>query len=88
MRIFLFDLVAGVVLGIMLMLTVIGILAFRNRREIGPFLLLLSGVLGAVSSIIWLLISADQVQFSRYLPPVILVLSSILLIIGILKWRR
>ncbi|MEA3560127.1 MAG: hypothetical protein U9R75_12820 [Candidatus Thermoplasmatota archaeon] len=87
MDIFPMDLIAGVLLAVFIVISIIGILSFRYRRGIGPLLLLISGPIGSCSPVLWLLISMGTVDVTRALPIAVLVISLLILSIGLMKWR-
>lgn len=61
MKLFFLDLITGALLIIALLITALGIAVLRYRRGIGPSLLIASGSLIALSSILDILTTADVV---------------------------
>jgi uncharacterized membrane protein HdeD (DUF308 family) len=84
---FILDLVLGILFIISASVTVIGFLAFRQRREIGPVLLMISGFFGITASILLVLSRSNAVELSDWLPLSIFALSILSFLLSIILWR-
>lgn len=87
MRIFLLDITAGIFLVLFIILFLIGILSYRYRRGKGPFLLMVSSPLGALSAVVWLLISTGAISAPLLLPLSMVVVSSLIVAVSFFVWR-
>jgi hypothetical protein len=84
---YILDLVLGILFILSVLISIIGFLVYRYRREIGPLILMLSGLPGAVGSFIGVLSRSNTIEVSDVIPISLLLLSFILLILSFVLWR-
>ena len=87
MGLFLLDVLYGVLLVISMSASVAGLLAYRYRREAGPFFLLVSGIPGVLSSVLFILDSSNATDIPLWVPFLCLALFLLLILAAVVRWR-
>jgi len=81
------DILYGILLVISMSASIAGLLAYRYRREAGPLILLVSGVPGALSSVLFILDSSNAVEIPLWAPFACLALFLLLILAAVIRWR-
>ncbi len=88
MKIFLMDVIMGLTLVLTVISILIGSIIFRGRRDPGPMILLISGIIGSFGPVLFLL---DQVEVLSIDPIFSFAMISIWVVgvlISTVYWRR
>ena len=84
---FVVDLVLGIFFIVFTSISVLGFLAFRYRRDLGPLLLMISGILGIAGSSLSVISRSGALEISDLLPLFFFGFSILFLIISIILRR-
>ena len=84
---FILDLVLGFFFGISILISVVGLLVFRYRRGIGPAFLMISGIVGIISSIIGLLSRSGLIDLPDMFLFIFIGISLVMILISVILWR-
>lgn len=88
MKLFPLDILMGIIFALMVLTVLIGIFAFRGRREAAPLILLLSGVIGATGPVIHLIVQIEIVSISDMIVWIPVALWLLGIILSAFAWRK
>ena len=88
MKLFLPDVIMGVILTLMLFSILAGLFVYRNRRETGPLILLLSGIAGIAGPILHLLVQTDVIEIDSIFSLIPVAVWILGVLIAVLAWRK
>ena len=88
MRLFPLDILMGIILALMLLTVVIGIFVFRGRRETGPLILMISGIIGLAGPLIHLLVQIEIITLPGTIAWIPVAFWLLGILFSVFAWRK